>query len=752
MPHAVNLPYDKKSDENGGSDSVSAKEALQNAALSSLLGNLNLKLSEYVSKRYEKEQEWLIAEKQYAGLSDILDDKPQQALSSSFGKSIPIVNITRPKTNIATARLQDVQFPLGGDFNFSVRPTPYPELKEIAEDTEQMPGAPDGVTVGEVAQNTMAIAVAKAQRMEARIHDRFVETDYAKKARMAMEQTCRLGTGVLKAPVLANKRRKTYHPEPDSDGKNVQIVDYTPDTVPTVQWVDIRTWFPDPSSRPGISIPDAFELHQMTRNELVELADNPAFYANRISEALRSEPDVSHIADSALRSIINDNQNTKTRYPVMEYHGPLDKECMFALDLISEKEKEDPLVVIQGEVWFVGTQIIRVSAAPLEGEETIPYFVHTWEDDQTSVFGHGVPYLMRHSARVVNSAWIMLLDNAGLSAGPQIVLNKEMIQPAVASEGWSIRPMKVWFLTQYGASVKEAMQFVNVPTQQEPISNIIELALQFADIESSIPQILQGEIPSGNNTFGGVAMVMTASHIVQKKISEKWDDQITVPLVKKFYDYEMQYGEDDSLKGDYEVMAAGATGRIDAQIRSQDIERIIGMAGSNEAFMEHIDIGKAFREWVATTRVGADILRPAEEVEASRQAAMQNPPPDPVLITAEAKAKQAEAAVAKVELDKSIKPQELNLRAQVEEAKVDKENRLVIVREKEAEITLQIAQMERDLELLKAAHEDNKTQREFAADMQTTIVDNETKRLLKKADIDKFNTEIAYANKHGEGI
>lgn len=752
MPTAVDLPYDKKSDKQGRSGGPSPKETSQNAALSSLLGSLNTKLSEYVSKRYEKEQEWLIAEQQYAGLADMLEDKPQAALSSSFGRSLPIVNITRPKTNIAIARLQDVQFPLGGDFNFSVKPTPVPELKEITASTEQMPGAPEGTTMGAVAQSTMDQAKATALRMEAKIHDRFVEADYSKKARMAMEQTCRLGTGVLKAPVLAHKRRKTYHPEPDSSGRNVQVIDYTADTVPTVQWVDVRTWFPDPSARPGISIPDSFEFHPMTRNELVELSNNPAFYANRISEALRSEPDVSHIADSALRTIIGDNKNTKTRYPVMEYHGPLDKECMLALELITEEDKNDPLVIIQGEVWFVGTQVIRVSAAPLEGEETIPYFVHTWEDDQNSVFGHGIPYLMRHSARVVNSAWLMLLDNAGLTAGPQIVLNKEMITPAVPAEGWAIKPMKVWFLTQYGASVKDAMQFVNIPAQQEPLSNIIELALSFADIESSIPQILQGEMPSGNNTFGGVAMVMTASHIVQKKISEKWDDQMTVPIVQRFYHFEMQYGEDDSLKGDYEVMAAGATGRIDAQIKSQDLERIIGMAGSNPAFMEHIDIGMAFREWVTTTRVGNDILKPIEEVQAAQQAAAQNPPPDPVLITAQAKSAQAQAAVDKVALDKALKPQELDLKAQVEEAKVDKENRLVVVREKEAQINLQIAQMERDLELLKQAHEDNKTQRQFAADMQTVVIDAETKRLLKKADIDQFNTEIAIKKEYGEGI
>lgn len=752
MPSAIDLPLDKKGEKEGGAASVSKTEARNDAGLQTLLGGLNRKLSEYVSKRYEKEQEWIVAEQQYSGIVDILDDKKLAALSSGTTQAIPIVNITRPKTNIAIARLQDIQLPLGGDFNFYVDATPVPELLELTTNTEQFPGGEEGATIGNAAQSLMRTAADKAARMEAKIHDRFVETEYDKRARMAMEQTGRLGTGLLKAPILAHKRRKKYNSMQDSDGGAVQVMDYKIEIVPTVQWVDIRMWFPDPSARPGTSILDSFELHLMTPNDLVSLSRNPAFMENRIRDVLRTLPDQGQIAKSHMMSIIgNTSDAMDKRYAVMEYHGPVEKQCLFDLDLIEEKDLDDPLVIIQGEVWFVGNQIIRVSVAPLEGEESIPYFLCTWEDDQNSVFGHGIPYLMRHAQRVINSSWLMLLDNAGLTAGPQIVLNKEMIQPANPAEGWEIKPMKIWFMTEYGANVQEAMQFVNVPTQVEPISNIIELALQFADIESSIPQILQGEMPAGNNTFGGVAMVMSASNIVQKKVSVKWDDGMNVPIVERFYHYEMQYGEDDSVKGDYEVNAGGATERIDKQIKAQDLERIIGMAGSNEAFMEHIDIGLAFREWVATTRVG-DILRSMEEVEAARQEQQAAPPPDPALIEAEARSKQADAAMAKIDLDRETKKVEFELRAQTAEATVDKENREIIIREQENQIKLQIQQMIREDSLMKMASDRELSMEQMAGKMKIAVVDAETKRLLKKADTDTFNTEIAIKKATGEGI
>jgi hypothetical protein len=346
----------------------------------------------------------------------------------------------------------------------------------------------------------------------------------------------------------------------------------------------------------------------------------------------------------------------------------------------------------------------------------------------------------------------MLLDNAGLTAGPQIVLNKEMIQPANPAEGWEIRPMKIWFMTEYGTNVNEAMQFVNVPTQQDSISNIIEMSMQFADIESSIPQLLQGELPQANNTtFGGLAMVMSSAHIIQQRISERWDDFITVPIVQKFYHYEMQYGSEDSLKGDFEVMAGGATERIDKQIKSQDLERIIGMAGSDPAFMEQIDLGEAFREWVATTRVGG-ILRPRAEIEREQQEAEANPQPNPDLIEAEARSKQADAAMAKIELDREMKTKEFDLRAQIAEATVDKESREIVARERENQIKLQIAQMAREDMLIKMASEQNTTQAKIASALQISVMSEETKRLSKQADLDKFNTEIEVKKDLGSGI
>lgn len=760
MPQNIDLPLDRKKPDYDRTDSPSAKEARIDSSLDMLAGKLNHKLSEYVGKRYDKEVEWEGAEAQYYGATPSVDDKKLAALREARGGELPQVNITRPKTNIAISRLQDIQFPSGNDFNFSVEPTPVPELLELQNSQEPLPAPEEGLeappmSIGQAATDALKKAKSKAKRMERKIHDRFVETDWAKRSRRAMEQWGILGTACLKAPVLQKKRKRSYQELKDEQGQPVYDVNYRAEVKPTVQWVDIRMVFPDPSARAGTTIEDVFELHLMTRQELRDLAFDKAFMQNRIRECLMEEPVVGHVAKSHILPLMGTKEDAlDKRYCVMEYHGPMDKEVLFELDMIEEDEKDDPLVMIQGEVWFVNNRVIRVSISPIEGDDRIPYFFCTWEDDPSSVFGFGVPYMMRHAARVMNSSWLMLLDNAGLTAGPQIILNKEMIQPANKAEGWSIRPMKIWFMTEYGEDVSKAMQFVNVPTQQESITNIIDMALSFADVESSLPQIQQGEAPSANNiTFGGMAMILSAANIIQQRLSEKWDDNIVVPIVERFYHYEMQYGDDASVKGDYEVMAGGATQRIDKQIKSQDLERIMGMAGSNEQFMMQIDLGRAFREWVQTTRVG-DILKPEEQVEMEMQQMAQAAAeqPDPKLIEAQARQMQAQAAIEKNELDRQLKTQEMEMRAAIEEARVDKESREIVAREHENQIKLLIAQMQREDMLNKIAADQQKTQAEISKSLGIAAMSEETKRLLKQADLDMFNTEISFAKRTGEGI
>ena len=758
MPRTIDIQVPDKKALKG----LTAKEAM----LVTLGSTLDAKFNHYVGARQNKEDEWVRAIRQNEGLWDSDDrTKIEQAFGYDADAAPPPVNITRPKTNIAISRMQDSQFPIGGDFNFTMNPTPQPSLIEAAMSVQEAdPGMQaeavaqglnpeDAPTPAVVAKTIIDEAMERARLMTREIQDDLVETNYGTKARLAIDDLAILGTAVIKGPVLTPHVRRVYQPEITSKGETIQVLGSQVEHKPDVLRVDPRLFYPDPSARIPSEIEDCFELHLMSKTALLKLADGPAFMPNQVRQAAMIGTDGTVIPNSITdTAYLNSGVITKNRYTVKEFHGPIDKQSLYDGEIISEEDFEDELASFFGEVWVCNGIVIRMSLNYLEGSRSIPYGLASWERDPGSVFGHGVPFLIRHPQRVINNAYLLLLDNASLTSGPQIVLNKEMIEPASKDGNYDISPMKVWFLTEYGADVREAMQFVNVPAQMEGIGQIIDMAMQFSDLESSTPLMSQGDMPTGNNTLTGVGKIMTATNIHQKRASLNWDDSITKPLINDMYHHNMQYGDNDDAKGDLQVQIGGATERIESELRAQELERILGLAQTSPEFQMQINPTRAFRQLATLTRAG-DILRTEEEMaqEQAKQA-QQEAQPDPesikaqaAMITAQARAQegQIKGQMAQAELELKQADQQINLQIAQEEA---------LARREQAFADLQVSQDRKETEMMKLAIAQEKTAKQLENAMGISVMTNETERMKQATSLTKFREEVAIKRQTGEGI
>lgn len=729
--------------------------------LEGIAHSLRQKFHEFANARRDKEDEWENAIKQYEGEWEPADlEKIERALGAGNYTSQPIsVNITRSKTNIAIAKMKDIQFPTGGDFNFFLKPAPLtPVQKAMLNQHEpdpqmQLAAAERGVDPGtlpapsQMVQEQVTLNVDRAPKMERLLRNRMINAEYGRKARLAIEDLCIKGTAVVKGPTIQEKKYRRYESATASSGTEVQVLKEEFLTEPSVERVDPLYFFPDPSARLPEEVEDCFELHPMSASELIELLKNPAFIKENIKKVLEEDPDGQGVPDIVARTSQEKSNAKRNRYWVREYHGPLDKRVLLDAEMIDQEMFDDPAARFTGEVWYCNKDVIRMSLSHIEGEDGLPYGISVWEKDPNSVLGHGSPYLLKNAQRVVNQSYLMLLDNASLTAGPQIVLNREMIEPANKGD-YGIEPMKVWFMTEYGANVQEAMQFINIPAQMDGIAQIMDTAMQFADMESSTPLLQQGEMPSGNNTTTGMAMVMSATNIIQKAASMSWDDYITKPLVQRFYHYEMQYGEDPEVKGDFEVEVGGATERIEAQIRAQEIERILGLAGSNEEFMMHLDANKAFRALADNTRTG-DILRTVQEVEQMKQeqaaAAQQQAESNPEVIKAQAAMITAQARQA-----------EAQARAQLDQAKQQLATMEVQARYQgtvaESQARQNQAALEYQIRMAQLAADQQKTVAELQRDLQLKDMESQMKLQLAEIDFAKMEREIEVKAEYGTGI
>ena len=180
----------------------------------------------------------------------------------------------------------------------------------------------------------------------------------------------------------------------------------------------------------------------MTRKQVVKLARNENYLIDQIRKVLKSDAKSSQASYSWQNEIraINgvDSVTDHDRYEMWEYNGPISKDEMRSAGI---EPDEDDLVEYIGTVHFIGCHVIRVSIHPMDTEDLI-YRVFNWEKDTSSIFGYGVPYLMRDQQAVMNSAWRMTLDNAGISTGPQIVVDYDCIEPLDGD--WTIKPRKIW--------------------------------------------------------------------------------------------------------------------------------------------------------------------------------------------------------------------------------------------------------------------------------------------------------------------
>lgn len=735
--NALELTYEE---EDEILDALRREQIKVESVLQSLGGEMERKFTDFSKRRHLKELEFINALLQHDGRPyTYRADKKEYIFGNDDYHSKPIVNITRQKVNLAVARMRDIQFPIGGDYNFRILPHPNVETK--------MAQASPNPQEQQMAQDTLASEYEKSRRMQERIYSQLVQGRFGNKAREGMRDWVLLGTSIIKGPVVDIDRRKIYQMIEASDGSQVANLEFETIEYPNSFRVDPKYFYPDPDALVPEDLSEAFEIHPMSKSQLIALKDNPSFMKTQLDDALAHEPDgMSAIGMLNELSLLDSDARLDSRYMVKEYHGPIPKDVLFDLGYIEKEDLDDKLEEFFGEVWFVQGTPIRVSLSAIEGYDKTPYQMVFWEKDDASIFGHGMAWMMRDAQRVAKSGWQMLLDNAGLSAGPQMVVHKEQIKPADGK--WEMAPMKLWYFTEYGQNVQNAFQFFNVPNNQEQIANVVEMAMQFGDLESESPMIAQNLVPQANNTASGQAMTLTIGNVTQRDKSQLWDDYITRPLIEGYYHYNMQYDDDPNIKGNFEIELAGATESVDAQLKAQEVERILALAGTNEEYQFHINPAEAFREIVAATRVGKRILRDEEEVQqmmqqAQEEAANQGPSPDEQ--RAQANLMREQTRQQELQMEQQYKQAEMQMKQQTAQMEYQREMADIEARMMEQQTKL-------EMEIMKMAADADKDYTKMAQETHLNELREATKLAVQEMKDRRQAEEIDIKRQMGTGI
>ena len=677
-----------------------------------------------VEKRWRRNAQLYFGERTESTgeFENTLRNGPPARKAVDGNRSRVVINIVRPKVDQAVARMCEILFPVD-DRNWGIKPTPMPDLANMvnnnAQTVDPVTKKPTGMTAHEEAKIVMEAAKQAAEAMERSIDDSLTECKFNGESRKGVEDGVRLGSMVLYGPFPARQTSKAWLPQPDG----TQAMQINESVVPASMRLDPWDCFFDPSCGNDHQRGRGFFFRRnVTRKELRQLVGLPGFDADCIREVLRQPPNRVRVAEQrVLRETIKEDS-----YEMWTYHGEIEPDEM---EMISSRTG-DPLTDVSfGVLVIVNDKIIGAMPSWVP-DQTLPVDVWNWRKSDDSPFGYGLPDELEHQQRVVNAAWRQVMDNGRTSLGGQIVMKKGMVIPQ--NNSWEITPNKIWLAKDDLADVRQAFSVFEFNSHLQELLSIAQAAMQFADMESGMPQIMGGEQGSAPETVGGMVMLYNNANAVLRQRVKLYDDAVTRPHISRYYDWKMANDPDPDIKGDFEVDARGSTALIERDIQNQALLNLANIT-NNPRYIPHLKEREELKAILKAFKVNPEeLLKPEDQVAQEQQAqAEQGAPQDPRIAAAQIKAQVDMAKIEDGKEARALQAQQIDYNKQREQA--------------EYEIAMTEASIERDVTLLKLDQAERlaMSSQQSKERLETLKIDNERQI---------FNAEAALKVRQGSGI
>lgn len=691
--------------------------------MDTLANSIQTKFIKRASNRSIKENQWLRSARLYHGKLAVTDKytKGETPWERGVYSDRPDVNIVRNKCSIAISQTVSMQFGTSNK-NWDIFPDKSDRTVEGAE----------GCAL-----------------MSDEIDSQLEKSKYSYQCRKAMEDWVVLGTGILKGPLSVGKLTRSYS---KLDDTNVWIPSIAVDRTPTIHRVNPWFFYPDDTTNNIHCLVDTIEVHPLSSVELKKYREHDGFKREQIEEVLSEKPQEYYDSNwNEFARISESNPNLyKDKYLVLEYHGPINRDHLEKLNI--EPMYSSVNDEYYGEVWVCQGKIIRLELEDIEASFRVPYYIAVWEKDPGSVFGWGVPLMMEDAQRVVNESWHMILDNCSASSGPQVAMQKHLIEPANGK--WELNPGQIWYLNDPQATVAQAIEFFNIPNVTENIIPIMQMAQRFAEEESGIPLITAGlQSPQVTDTATGSAIMQHASTTLLDFMSEEWDDNITAPIIEAFYAWNMQHNPKPEIKGAYCIDVRTSTEYKNKQLYLRDLEKLSVEAAQNPELQKRIDMGQLARMRIEMMNLPSKaVIKPEDQVQAEEEEAAANAGPPPEIMELQLKARTLSLEEAKLQFE--MQQQQQRELWEHEEKMTANQARLV-----ESQARVAVSQNEKETEIIKLAQKDKQHADAIQSKERIATQNNQTKAFLtgleetrKQQEMELFDKEIELKKEKGTGI
>ena len=590
------------------------------ASVNTIIGFVTDKFKRAEDYRYQDEQRWIRAYRNYRGLYG-----PDVQFTEAE-KSRVFIKVTKTKTLAAYGQIVDVLF-ANNKFPLSIEPTELPE--GVVDDVHFDPLEPEGMRQPEeetpygfngdgrdlpagatqkslleklgplenklepiedklkegTGKTPTAIefnpAMVAAKKMQKKIHDQLEESGANKNLRSSAFEMALFGTGIMKGPFAVDKEYPNWNDEGEYDPVFK--------TVPQVNHVSVWNFYPDPDANNMEEAQYVIERHKMSRSQLRSLKKRPYFRDKVIDEVIDAgenytkeywEDDLSDYAP----------EHGVDRFEVLEYWGTVDTA------MLEEQEVEIPKELnefdeLQANVWICNGKILRLVLNPFKPAK-IPYVAAPYELNPYSFFGVGIAENMDDTQTLMNGFMRMAVDNAVLSGNLIFEVDETNLVPG---QDLSLYPGKIF--RRQGGAPGQALFGTKFPNVASENVMLFDKARQLSDESTGMPSFAHGQtgVSGVGRTASGISMLMNAASGSIKTVIKNVDDYLLRPLGEGLFRFNMQFDFDPEIKGDLEVKARGTESLMANEVRSQRLMQFLGVA-SNPALAPFAKFQYVIRE------------------------------------------------------------------------------------------------------------------------------------------------------------
>ena len=387
----------------------------------------------------------------------------------------------------------------------------------------------------------------------------------------------RLPFGVIKGPILTQKKRQVWEPTEQS----YQIV--TKDVVShDVYCVSPFNIYPS-SDIKSLNDGDIIEIHELSRESLYSLIGVDGYDEAKIRAVLTAYDKGSLKGkwftvddETALKQAVEHTKKYDTDPPTQnsnfgesvqdlilaqEFYGTVRGKWLMDWGL---KEELDPDRQYQANCWKIGEHVIKAVINP-DSLGRKPYHSSSWAKNPETWVGEGLVEFGAPVEDAMNAVVRALINNIAIASGPMAEIDKDRVDATIPIYPWR----------QIASTSRQMRDQGPAVTYYQPQMHAQELITAYTFFsrvldELTVPAYAQGQNQTG--VTAGTATVFTellaAASRSTKAVVANVDDDIIEPYIQMCYDYKLKFNPD--LKADAKVVTKGVQGLT---IREQQAQR-----------------------------------------------------------------------------------------------------------------------------------------------------------------------------------